>query len=133
VEKMVWHHDSPLDSLNPFLATDLDQREVLGLLDALIRQALTGADWENLTVFMFQDAMSAWLLGQQEPARDSLERRLIGHLLFPPGDFAGLPDYLMAIRRRTGSPYEDWPTYLEHPQPSWHLVGKALWAGCHYE
>jgi hypothetical protein len=56
---------------------------------------------------------------QEEPHRDSLERRLIGHVLFPPGDFIRLPDYPAAIRRRVEAPSEDWPTSLEQPQPVW--------------
>jgi len=120
-----------MDIVDPFVVTS--QQGVLALLDALIRQAQGSHDWENDTLFAYQDAMGAWLSGQRDPARDSLERRLIGHLLFPPGDFNDLPDYLAAIRRRVHSPAEGWPDYLEQPQPVWHLLGKALWAGCYYE
>lgn len=122
-----------MDGVNPFLAAELDQQGVLDLLDALMREARTGPDWENTSVSMFQDAMGAWLSGQKEPARDSIERRLIGHILFPPGDFVALTDYLAAVGRRVELPAEGWPTHLGQPQPGWHLVGKALWAGCYYE
>jgi len=122
-----------MDSIDAFRAADLDQRGVLALVDELIRLARTSPDWANPTVFMFQAAIGAWLNAQEEPARDSLERRLIGHFLFPPGNFVELPDYLAAIGRRVEAPADGRPTWLEQPQPVWHLVAKALWAGCYYE
>jgi hypothetical protein len=118
---------------DPFLVPDLDQKEVLALVDELIRDSAAGADCENPTLDRYLDGMHGWLSAQKDPAWDSLERRMVGHILWPPGDFTLVSDYLTAVRRRVESPSDGWPPHFELPQPPWSLIGTALHAACFYE
>lgn len=114
---------------------DLSQRETLAWIDELIREVATGAnrEWENPWLERYLEAMWAWLSARPEPAWDSLDRRMIGHILSPPGKFTSLPDYLAAVKRRVESPSDGWPLHLEFPQPAWGMIGMALRAARYYE
>lgn len=114
---------------------DLSQRETLAWIDELIREVATGAnrEWENPWLERYLEAMWAWLSARTEPAWDSLDRRMIGHILSPPGKFTSLPDYLAAVKRRVESPSDGWPSHLEFPQPAWGMIGMALRAARYYE
>ncbi len=114
---------------------DLSQRKVLGWIDELIREVATNAnsEWENPSLERYLEAMWAWLSGRPEPAWDSLDRRMIGHILSPPGDVRSLVDYLATVKRRVESPADGWPSHLEFPQPAWGMIGAALRAARNYE
>ena len=105
----------------------LSQREVLAWIDELIREVATGANRarENPWLERYLEAMWARLDGRPEPAWDSLDRRMIGHILSP-GDFTSLGDYLAAVKRRVESPAEGWPPHVELPRPAWGMIGMAL-------
>jgi hypothetical protein len=118
----------PFDESQPF-----GQAELMAELVDLIREARSPLVWENATVAAFVGAAAGWLGSQQSPAFDSLERRTIGHFLFPPGDFSRLTDYFEAVRSRVATPELDWPAQLEIPMPDWRLIGKALSAAKAYE
>jgi hypothetical protein len=107
--------------------------ELLLLLTRYIREALGGPAWENTTVEAYTDAMGAWLGSQSSPPRDSLERRMVGHILFPPGRFSTLPEYFAAVQRRVEAPEDGWPQGVAVPEPDWRLMGKALRIGPAYE
>lgn len=113
---------------------DLSQREVLAWIDELIREVGTGAnrEWENPSRERYLEAMWAWLSAHPGPAWDSLERRMIGHILSPPG-VTSLADYLEAVKRRVESPADGWPPHLELPQPAWGVIGVTLRAARYYE
>src|SRR5262249_49979646 len=74
--------------------SDLSQHEVLAGIDELIREVATGGNrgWENPELERYLEAMWAWLNGRPEPPPESLERRMIGHILSPPG-VTSLADY----------------------------------------
>lgn len=114
---------------------DLTQREVLAWVDELIREVATGAnrEWENPWLERYVEAMWAWLDGRPEPAWDSLDRRMIGHILSPSDDSSSLVDYLAAVKRRVESPADGWPPHLEIPQPAWGMIGVALRVARSYE
>src|SRR5215813_9554634 len=112
---------------NAFDAPSFGQPEVVALLDDLILEAAAGPTWENTTVDAYLDALDAWLAdSRQALATDSLEWQMVRHVLYPPGDFTLLTDYLTAVRRRVQSPADGWPSHLELPEPAWSVVGKAL-------
>lgn len=108
---------------------------MLAWLDELIREAASGAhrEWENPTVDRYLEAMGAWLSARPEPASDSPERRMIGHILFPPGDFKSFADYFAAVKHLVESPPEEWPYLLAFSDIIWGVIGVALRAGRHYE
>jgi len=114
---------------------DLSQDEVLVLIDELINEVATGANrkWENPWLERYLEAMWAWLDGRPEPAWDSLERRMIGHVLSPPGAFTSLADYLAAVKLRVQAPANGRPSHLELPPPPWGMIGTALHAARSYE
>lgn len=77
----------------------------MALLDDLTREAATGPTWENTTVDAYLDAMDAWLAdSRQALVADLIEWLMVRHVLYPPGDFRLLTDYLTAVRRRVQSP-----------------------------
>src|SRR5262245_15067331 len=105
------------------------------LIDELINEVATGANrkWENPRLERYLEAMWAWLDGRPEPAWDSPDRRMIGHVLSPPGGFMSLADYLVAVKRRVELPADGWPSHLGLPQPDWGMIGTALRVARRYE
>ncbi len=111
---------------------ELSEHELLTWIEEPIQEVATGAyrEWENPWLERYMEAMWAWLSGRLEPTRDSLERRMIGHILPPPPEFTSLADYLAAVRRRVESPADGWPSQLELPRPAWGTIGAELRAAC---
>jgi hypothetical protein len=114
---------------------DLNQREVLATIEELIGEVARGAnhEWENPWLERYLEAMWAWLSDLSEPPRASLEQRMIGHILSPPGDFKSLADYFAAVKRCVEDPAGGWPSHLELPKPPWGVIGTALRVARRYE
>lgn len=119
----------------PAQLPDLSQHDVLTWLDDLISDVATGAnrEWENPWLEEYVEAMWGWLDDQAEPVTDSLEQRMIGHILSPPGDVESLSEYFAAVKARVKSPVEGWPGHLDTPKPNWGMIGMALRAARYYE
>jgi len=122
----VKYHE-PFDESGP-----INQADVEALIHNLIREVAAGPTWENASLEEYVDAIGGWLDSKRMPALESLERRLLGHMLFPKGSDR-LEDYFEAVLARVRHPYEGWPAHLERPEPDWRVIGQALSAGRVYE
>ena len=111
----------------------MGRSELLTLLDQLIMEARGVPKWENSTIESYMGAMVGWLADQRTVAPGSLDRRMMGHILSPPGTFRTLADYFVAVRSRVETPDSGWPPHLAKPEPDWRTIGKALSAACVYE
>ncbi len=77
----------------------------------------------------YLDAMDRWVSGHPTPEPESLERRMVAHVLYPQVEFESLDEYFRAVRRCATNPRDRWPDHLECPEPDWRVIGKALCAG----
>jgi len=120
-------HDNLFAETRPTSQIDIE-----ALIHGLIREVADGPRWENATVDDYVDAVGRWLSSKRTPPFESLERRLLGHVLFPL-NCDRLEDYFEAVLARVRNPYEGWPAHLERPEPDWRVIGQALMAGEVYE
>jgi hypothetical protein len=97
-----------------------------------MREVADGPTWENASVQAYVDAIGRWLASKRTPAPESLERRVLGRVLFP-RNCDRLEDYFEAALTRVRDPYEGWPVHLQRPEPDWRVIGQALSTGRVYE
>src|SRR5437762_6696311 len=103
------------------------QADIEALIHGLIKEVAVDPRWENVTVDDYVDAVGRWLSSKRTPPFESLERRLLGHVLFPQ-NCDRLEDYFEEVLARVRNPYEGWPAHLERPEPDWRVIGQAFMA-----
>src|SRR5262249_15313881 len=106
-----------MNVIRPPEIPDLSQHEVLASIEELIDDVASGAnqEWENPRLERYLEAMWAWLDDRSQSAWDSMDQRMIGHVLSPPGDFRSLADYFAAVKRRVQAPADGWASHLAFP------------------